>query len=77
MKSRFDRYLENMEEASRLAKPQVTPEMSDAVLLSRIQEAAARRRELCMENDALLKELVLSRQAEDLTPEDAAQAGRL
>lgn len=73
MEDRFGRYLNNMEEASRLAKPQVTPDMTDEELLSCIQEGASRRRELCAEDDALLKELVLSRRAEDLTPEDAEQ----
>ncbi len=73
VEDRFHRYLENMEEASRLVKPQVTPEMTDEELLSCIQQDAARRRQLCMENDALLKELVLSRRAEDLTPEDVEE----
>lgn len=73
MKDRFDRYLENMEETSRLVKPRVTPEMTDEELLCCIQEGAARRRQLCVENDALLKELVLSRRAEELTPEDVEE----
>jgi len=73
MASRFDRYLENMEEASRLVKPEITPQMSDETLLTCVQEDAVRRRQLCMENDVLLKELVLSRRAEDLTREDVEE----
>lgn len=65
-------YIEAIHKIRELAKPELTPEMSDAELLEQIQRNAAQSYELMRANNRILDELLFSRRAEQLSDEDIA-----
>ena len=71
MREKFDRYIANLEEASRLVKLRVTPGASDKEILAQVHNGAERLRQLCLEDNALLEEMVFSKKPELLTPAEA------
>jgi len=72
----FDRYIANLEEATRLVKFRVTQGMSDQEILAQVQAGAVKLRQLCTENNRLLDQLVFSRKAEDLSQEEVRELTR-
>lgn len=73
MREKFDRYIANMEEAAKLIKFRIAPGMSDEEILTLVHNGADRLRQLCVEDNALLDELVSSKTPETLTLQDAQE----
>jgi len=71
MREKFDRYIANLEEASRLVKLRVTPGASDREILAQVHNGAERLRQLCLEDNTLLEEMVFLKKPELLTPAEA------
>jgi len=73
VQDRFDRYIANLEEVTRLVKLPVSNEMTDQEILDQVQDAAVKMRRLCVENNSLLDALVFSRTPETLSPQDVQE----
>lgn len=70
MQEMLDRYIANLEEATRLVKLRVVQDMSDREILTQVQEAAMKLRQICTENNQLLDQLIFSGKPEDFSPEE-------
>lgn len=80
-RQKWERYIQNLRRVRTLSKPQFAPETAPDVLLEEIQGNAVRCFDLMKENNALLNELVYSRDAKTLSDDDIAEleeaAGKL
>lgn len=78
---KWERYIQNLRQVRTLSRPQFPPETAPEVLLETIQGNAVRCFDLMKENNALLGELVYTRDAKTLSDDDIAEleeaAGRL
>ena len=78
---KWERYIQNLRRVRALSRPQFPPETAPEVLLEAIQGNAVRCFDLMKENNALLGELVYTRDAKTLSDDDIAEleeaAGRL
>lgn len=78
---KWERYIQNLRRVRALSRPQFPPETAPEVLLEEIQGNAVRCFDLMKENNALLGELVYTRDAKTLSDDDIAEleeaAGRL
>lgn len=72
MDPRCERYIENLRKVRSLARPDLTQSRKGPEVLRLIQQSAKTSYALMQENNALLDEVLFSRKASDLTPEDAA-----
>ena len=70
-------YIDNLATARRLAKPQLTAQMSPDEGLQAIRDNAEQLFRIHQENDQILNEILFSRTAEDLTETEAADLGEL
>lgn len=70
-------YIDNLATARRLAKPQLTAQMSPDEGLQAIRDNAEQLFWIHQENDQILNEILFSRTAEDLTETEAADLGEL
>lgn len=80
-RQKWERYIQNLRRVRTLSRPQFPPETAPEVLLETIQGNAVRCFDLMKENNALLGELVYTRDAKTLSDDDIAEleeaAGRL
>lgn len=80
-RQKWERYIQNLRRVRTLSRPQFPPETAPEVLLEAIQGNAVRCFDLMKENNALLGELVYTRDAKTLSDDDIAEleeaAGRL
>lgn len=80
-RQKWERYIQNLRRVRTLSRPQFPPETAPEVLLEEIQGNAVRCFDLMKENNALLGELVYTRDAKTLSDDDIAEleeaAGRL
>lgn len=80
-RKKWERYIQNLRQVRTLSRPQFPPETAPEVLLEAIQGNAVRCFDLMKENNALLGELVYTRDAKTLSDDDIAEleeaAGRL
>lgn len=80
-RQKWERYIQNLRRVRTLSRPQFPPETAPEVLLEAIQGNAVRCFDLMKENNALLGELVYTRDAKTLSDSDIAEleeaAGRL
>lgn len=80
-RQKWERYIQNLRRVRTLSKPQFAPETAPDVLLEEIQGNAVRCFDLMKENNALLAELVYTRDAKTLSDDDIAEleeaAGKL
>lgn len=67
-----ERYIQNLRKVRALSKPQFSPETAPDVLLETIQGNAVRCYELMRENNAILSELIYTRDPVVLTDDDIA-----
>lgn len=78
---KWERYIQNLRRVRTLSRPQFPPETAPEALLEAIQGNAVRCFDLMKENNALLGELVYTRDAKTLSDDDIAEleeaAGRL
>lgn len=72
MDPRCQRYIENLRRVRGLARPDLTPDRKSPEVLALIHQNAKTSYALMQENNALLDEVLFSRKASDLTPEEAA-----
>lgn len=71
-REKAERYIQNLRRVRALSKPQFDPETAPEVLLETIQGNAVRCFDLMKENNALLDELIYSRDPAALTDDDIA-----
>ena len=80
-RQKWERYIQNLRRVRTLSRPQFPPETAPEVLLEAIQDNAVRCFDRMKENNALLGELVYTRDAKTLSDDDIAEleeaAGRL
>lgn len=80
-RQKWERYIQNLRQVRTLSRPQFPPETAPEVLLEAIQGNAVRCFDRMKENNALLGELVYTRDAKTLSDDDIAEleeaAGRL
>lgn len=80
-RKKWERYIQNLRQVRTLSRPQFPPETAPEVLLETIQGNAVRCFDRMKENNALLGELVYTRDAKTLSDDDIAEleeaAGRL
>lgn len=80
-RQKWERYIQNLRRVRALSRPQFPPETAPEVLLEEIQGNAVRCFDRMKENNALLGELVYTRDAKTLSDDDIAEleeaAGRL
>ena len=80
-RQKWERYIQNLRQVRTLSRPQFPPETAPEVLLETIQGNAVRCFDRMKENNALLGELVYTRDAKTLSDDDIAEleeaAGRL
>lgn len=80
-RQKWERYIQNLRRVRTLSRPQFPPETAPEILLETIQGNAVRCFDLMKENNALLGELVYTRDAKTLSDSDIAEleeaAGRL
>lgn len=80
-RQKWERYIQNLRRVRTLSRPQFPPETAPEFLLEAIQGNAVRCFDLMKENNALLGELVYTRDAKTLSDSDIAEleeaAGRL
>lgn len=80
-RQKWEHYIQNLRRVRTLSRPQFPPETAPEVLLEAIQGNAVRCFDLMKENNALLGELVYTRDAKTLSDDDIAEleeaAGRL
>ena len=80
-RQKWERYIQNLRRVRTLSRPQFPPETAPEVLLETIQGNAVRCFDRMKENNALLGELVYTRDAKTLSDDDIAEleeaAGRL
>ena len=80
-RQKWERYIQNLRRVRTLSRPQFPPETAPEVLLEAIQGNAVRCFDRMKENNALLGELVYTRDAKTLSDDDIAEleeaAGRL
>ena len=80
-RQKWERYIQNLRQVRTLSRPQFPPETAPDVLLETIQGNAVRCFDRMKENNALLGELVYTRDAKTLSDSDIAEleeaAGRL
>lgn len=80
-RQKWERYIQNLRRVRTLSRPQFPPETAPEVLLEEIQGNAVRCFDRMKENNALLGELVYTRDAKTLSDDDIAEleeaAGRL
>ena len=80
-RQKWERYIQNLRRVRTLSRPQFPPETAPEILLETIQGNAVRCFELMKENNALLGELLYTRDAKTLSDSDIAEleeaAGRL
>lgn len=80
-RQKWERYIQNLRRVRTLSRPQFPPETAPEVLLETIQGNAVRCFDRMKENNALLGELVYTRDAKTLSDNDIAEleeaAGRL
>ena len=80
-RQKWERYIQNLRRVRNLSRPQFPPETAPEVLLEAIQGNAVRCFDRMKENNALLGELVYTRDAKTLSDSDIAEleeaAGRL
>lgn len=80
-RQKWERYIQNLRRVRTLSRPQFPPETAPEILLEAIQGNAVRCFDLMKENNALLGELVYTRDAKMLSDDDIAEleeaAGRL
>lgn len=80
-RQKWERYIQNLRRVRTLSRPQFPPETAPEALLETIQGNAVRCFDLMKENNALLGELVYTRDAKTLSDDDIAEleeaAGRL
>lgn len=80
-RKKWERYIQNLRQVRTLSRPQFPPETAPEVLLEAIQGNAVRCFDRMKENNALLGELVYTRDAKTLSDDDIAEleeaAGRL
>lgn len=80
-RQKWERYIQNLRRVRTLSRPQFPPETAPEVLLETIQGNAVRCFDWMKENNALLGELVYTRDAKTLSDSDIAEleeaAGRL
>lgn len=80
-RQKWERYIQNLRQVRTLSHPQFQPETAPEVLLEAIQGNAVRCFDRMKENNALLGELVYTRDAKTLSDDDIAEleeaAGRL
>lgn len=80
-RQKWERYIQNLRRVRALSRPQFPPETAPEFLLETIQGNAVRCFDLMKENNALLGELVYTRDAKTLSDSDIAEleeaAGRL
>ena len=67
-----ERYIQNLRKVRALSKPQFSPETAPDVLLETIQGNAVRCYEMVRENNAILSELIYTRDPVVLTDDDIA-----
>ncbi len=77
MDTLYKKYVDNLNTACGLVKPQVTPGMTEEQLIDTIRSGAERLFRIHQENDSILQEILFSKKAETLTPEEAAQLSEL
>ena len=70
---KWERYIQNLRRVRALSRPQFPPETAPEVLLEAIQGNAVRCFDLMKENNALLGELVYTRDAKTLSDDDIAE----
>ena len=80
-RQKWERYIQNLRQVRTLSRPQFPPETAPEALLETIQGNAVRCFDRMKENNALLGELVYTRDAKTLSDDDIAEleeaAGRL
>ena len=80
-RQKWERYIQNLRRVRTLSRPQFSPETAPEALLEAIQGNAVRCFDRMKENNALLGELVYTRDAKTLSDDDIAEleeaAGRL
>ena len=72
-RQKWERYIQNLRQVRTLSRPQFPPETAPDVLLETIQGNAVRCFDLMKENNALLGELVYTRDAKTLSDDDIAE----
>ena len=72
-RQKWERYIQNLRRVRTLSRPQFPPETAPEVLLEAIQGNAVRCFDLMKENNALLGELVYTRDAKTLSDDDIAE----
>ena len=72
-RQKWERYIQNLRQVRTLSRPQFPPETAPEVLLEAIQGNAVRCFDLMKENNALLGELVYTRDAKTLSDDDIAE----
>ena len=77
MDNLYKRYVENLNAACGLVKPQVTPGMSEEQIIETIRSGAERLFRIHQENDGILQEILFSKTAETLAPKEAEQLSAL
>ena len=70
---KWERYIQNLRRVRTLSRPQFPPETAPEILLEAIQGNAVRCFDLMKENNALLGELVYTRDAKALSDSDIAE----
>lgn len=77
MDTLYKKYVDNLNMACSLVKPQVVPGMTETQVIETIREGAERLFRIHQENDRILQEILFSKKAETLMPEEAAQLSEL
>lgn len=77
MDTLYKKYVDNLNAACGLVKPQVVPGMTEEQVIETIRKGAERLFKIHQENDGILQEILFSKTAETLTPEEAAQLSEL
>ena len=72
-RQKWERYIQNLRQVRTLSRPQFPPETAPEVLLETIQGNAVRCFDRMKENNALLGELVYTRDAKTLSDDDIAE----
>lgn len=77
MDTLYKKYFDNLNIACSLVKPQVTPDMTEEQIIETIRKGAERLFNIHQENDGILQEILFSKTAGTLAPEEAEQLSEL